>query len=225
LVSDGSYVSMTIEAVIFDYGGVFVHSPVLCFAKFEQKYGLPHRYIGGVIKKNLHGGAFAKFERSEINVTEFDHLFAEETRGEGFEVTGRQLLSMLYKLDFHENMIIALEKVQTAGLKTGCITNNMPGDAMGWDIDESYRERTLSVLQKFDHLIESSKVGVRKPEPRIYEMMCEALHVEPGTCVFLDDLGVNLKPARDMGMKTVKVPLDDVQPAIEELAALTGLSL
>ncbi len=75
----------------------------------------------------------------------------------------------------------------------------------------------------FNHGSESAKIGLRKPDPRIYQMMTEALNVDPTRCVYLDDLGVNLKPARDMGMTTIKV-LNGPQ-AIAELEAATGLSL
>ena len=75
----------------------------------------------------------------------------------------------------------------------------------------------------FDHVIESAKIGLRKPDPRIYRMMTDALGVDPARCVYLDDLGVNLKPAREMGMTTIKV-LNAAQ-AIGELEAATGLSL
>ena len=72
-------------------------------------------------------------------------------------------------------------------------------------------------------MLESSKVGVRKPEPAIYEMACERLGISPHEAVYLDDLGINLKPAKAMGMATIKVADPDV--AIAELEQLTGLSL
>ena len=79
------------------------------------------------------------------------------------------------------------------------------------------------VMALFDHVIESAKIGLRKPDPRIYRMMVEALGVNPKACVYLDNLGVNLKPAREMGMTTIKVL--NAQQAITELEAATGLSL
>jgi putative hydrolase of the HAD superfamily len=75
----------------------------------------------------------------------------------------------------------------------------------------------------FDHIIESAKVGLRKPDPRIYRMMTDALGIDPKHCVYLDDLGVNLKPAREMGMTTIKVL--KASQAIAELEAATGLAL
>jgi putative hydrolase of the HAD superfamily len=117
-------------------------------------------------------------------------------------------------------MVEALKRVN-AKFKTGCITNNLPANAIG-----SLGGRSLyvaEVMALFDHVIESAKIGLRKPDPRIYRMMVEALHVDPKACVYLDDLGVNLKPARDMGMTTIKVL--NAEQAIAELEAATGLVL
>lgn len=216
---------MTLKAVIFDFGGVFTTSPVSHFADYEREHGLPHRFIGGVVKSDLNDGAFARFERAELDLDAFDEAFAAESRALGNEVTGRTLVSLL-KLDFRPDMIAALHRINAAGFLTGCITNNMPGGgAAEWARGREGRETAEKTLAAFTHLIESSKAGVRKPEPRIYEMMCEALGVAPAECVFLDDLGVNLKPAKAMGMATIKVPLDDYRPALDELAAMTGLDL
>ena len=123
-------------------------------------------------------------------------------------------------------MIAALEKVRAAGFKTGCITNNLPNmDSKAMMAADAQIRQVESIFENFDHIIESSKAGVRKPEPRIYEMMCEALDTPPEDCVFIDDLGINLKPARAMGMTTIKAPLGDVSPAIEELSSVLGIPL
>lgn len=216
---------MTIKAVIFDYGGVFTNSPLLAFAKYEREHGLPEKFIGGVIKDNMHDNAWAKLERSEISSDEFDNLFKTESREAGHEMSGATLLGLLNLITFHENMITALERLQSAGFRTGCITNNMPVGTGGWDVAEADKGRAGDILKSFDYVIESAKAGVRKPEPQIYEMMCEALDVGPNECIFLDDLGVNLKPAKAMGMVTIKVPLLDVSPAIAELAIVTNTDL
>ncbi len=212
-----------IEAVIFDFGGVFTTSPVSSFARFEHENGLPERFIGAVIKQNHHENAWARFERAEIDLDAFDAAFAAETKAAGFEIPGRTLVALL-RLKVHGAMVNALGRVRAAGLKTGCITNNLPKLDSQAMLDPSEDERAAAaILDQFDHVIESSKAGVRKPEPRIYEMMCEALAVTPTACVFLDDLGINLKPALAMGMRTIKVPFDDVTPAIAELEALLNL--
>lgn len=215
---------MNFEAVIFDFGGVFTTSPLQNFAIYERENGLPEKFIGSVIKTDMHANAFARYERAEIGAEEFDEAFAAETRAAGHEIRGVALVSLL-SMTFNPPMIDALARVKAAGLKTGCITNNLPKvDAPVLLAASENRETAAAILAAFDHVIESSKAGVRKPEPRIYEMMCEALTVAPSSCIFLDDLGVNLKPARDMGMTTIKVPVGDVSPAIQELMGLLDLS-
>jgi len=214
---------LTIKAVIFDFGGVFTTSPVSNFAVYEKENGLPERFISGVIKANIHEGPFAQYERAEIDLDTFDQTFAQETREAGHEVTGRTLVSLL-TLTFRPEMVETLARVKAAGYLTGCITNNMPThDTQSMIKDDKGLEKIGAVFSQFDHIIESSKVGIRKPEPRIYEMMCEALDIGSESCVFLDDLGINLKPAKAMGMQTIKVPFDDVRPAIAELEKLLSL--
>lgn len=215
---------MTIKAVIFDFGGVFTTSPVSNFAEYEREHDLPARFIGEVIKANINDGPFAQFERAEISLDTFDRLFAEETKASGHEITGRTLVGLL-KLTFHQPMIDALARVKAAGYQTGCITNNMAShDTKSMVSADEDASQLAQVFANFDYVIESSKVGMRKPEPRIYEMMCEALQRNPSECVFLDDLGVNLKPAKAMGMATIKVPFDDVTPAIAELHEMLNLT-
>ncbi|MEK7265280.1 MAG: HAD-IA family hydrolase [Pseudomonadota bacterium] len=216
---------LTFQAVIFDFGGVFTTSPVENFAVYEKKHALPDRFIGGVIKSRLHDGAFARFERGEIGMAEFDGLFAEETRTAGHEIRGAEFVHLL-DVALKPEMVAALSAVKRAGFKTGCITNNFPSLESDGSPRRKERGASLhSIFADFDHIIESSKVGVRKPEPRIYEMMLEALALPASACIFLDDLGVNLKPAREMGMTTIKVPFGDVTPAIDELAGLIGVAL
>ncbi|MCA8889667.1 MAG: HAD family hydrolase, partial [Parvularculaceae bacterium] len=162
-----------IEAVIFDFGGVFTSSPVQNFARYEHENGLPERFIGGVIKQNHHANAWARFERAEIDIEEFSRAFTQETRAAGFEISGETLVGLL-SLSFKPEMIEALSRVKKAGYKTGCITNNLPKiDAKAMLAADQSRERAERIFADFDHVIESSKAGVRKPEPRIYEMMCE----------------------------------------------------
>lgn len=213
------------EAAIFDFGGVFTTSPVENFAAFEREHALPERFLGGVIKRNHHTNAWARYERAEIGLEQFDALFAEETRAAGHEVRGATLVSLL-SLTLRPEMIEALARVKQAGFRTGCITNNLPEiDSRAMLAASESREQFDCIHANFDCIIESSKAGIRKPEPLIYEMMCEALDVSPRACVFMDDLGINLKPARDMGMATIKVPFGDVRPAIAELEALLGMAL
>ncbi|MDB5611688.1 MAG: family hydrolase [Bradyrhizobium sp.] len=160
-----------------------------------------------------------EFERAEVDLEAFDHLFAEESLALGAEVRGKEVLPLLSG-DLRPEMVEALRRV-AAKFKTGCITNNLPANSIG-----SMGGRSIyvaEVMALFDHVIESAKIGLRKPDPRIYRMMMETLGVDPKNCIYLDDLGVNLKPGRDMGMTTIKVL--DAPQAIAELEAATALSL
>ncbi|MCP3412360.1 HAD-IA family hydrolase [Bradyrhizobium sp. CCGB01] len=210
---------MAIEAVIFDFGGVLTSSPFEAFARFETERGLPIDIIRRTNAANHLENAWAKFERAEVDIETFDKLFAEESRALGAEVRGREVLPLLQG-DLRPEMVEALKRIK-AQFKTGCITNNLPANAIGSMTGRSLYIAEVMVL--FDHVIESAKIGLRKPDPRIYKMMVETLKVDPRNCVYLDDLGVNLKPAREMGMTTIKV-VSGAQ-AIAELEAATGLKL
>jgi putative hydrolase of the HAD superfamily len=210
---------LAIEAVIFDFGGVLTSSPFEAFARYETERGLPLDIIRRTNAANHLENAWAKFERAEVDIETFDKLFAAESRALGAEVRGRDVLPLLQG-DLRPEMVEALKRIK-GQFKTGCITNNLPANAIG-----SMTGRTLyvaEVMALFDHVIESAKIGLRKPDPRIYKLMVETLQVDPNNCVYLDDLGVNLKPAREMGMTTIKVASG--AQAIAELEAATGLKL
>jgi putative hydrolase of the HAD superfamily len=208
---------MMIEAVIWDFGGVLTTSPFEAFARFETERGLPADIIRRTNAANHLENAWAKFERAEVDLETFDQLFAEESLGLGAEVRGKDVLPLLFG-SLRPEMVTAL-KIAKTHFKTGCITNNLPANSIG-----SLGGRALyvsDVMALFDHVIESAKIGLRKPDPRIYQLMIETLGVDPKNCIYLDDLGVNLKPARDMGMTTIKVT--SAQQAIAELEAITNL--
>ena len=209
-----------IEAVIWDFGGVFTSSPFEAFARYEREKGLPENIIRQINGANHLENAWAKFERAELDLAGFDKAFAAEASALGHHIPGRDVIGLLAG-DFRPDVIEALRRVKAAGLKTGCITNNVPSNQTGSADGRSLYAR--EVMELFDHVIESAKSGIRKPNPRIYEMMCEALAVKPQACVFLDDLGVNLKPARAMGMHTIKV--ESGPQAIKALESVTGLNL
>jgi putative hydrolase of the HAD superfamily len=210
---------LTIEAVIFDFGGVLTSSPFEAFTRFETERGLPIDIIRRTNAANHLENAWAKFERAEVDIDTFDHLFATESLALGAEVRGRDVLPLLQG-DLRPEMVEALKRIK-AQFKTGCITNNLPANAIGSMTGRSLYVAEVMVL--FDHVIESAKIGLRKPDPRIYQLMVETLKVDPNNCVYLDDLGVNLKPAREMGMTTIKVTSG--AQAIAELQAATGLKL
>ncbi len=208
-----------IEAVIFDFGGVITSSPFEAFARFERARGLPADIIRRTNAQNHLDNAWAKFERAEVDIDGFDALFAAESLALGAAVRGRDVLPLLSG-ELRPEMVEALRRI-AARFKTGCITNNLPGDVIA--VASGRTLYIAEVMALFDHVIESAKIGLRKPDPRIYRMMVEALGVDPANCVYLDDLGVNLKPARDLGMATIKV-LSGEQ-AIADLEAATGLTL
>lgn len=214
---------MSLTAVIWDFGGVFTTSPFEAFNRYERERGLPLDFIRRVNATNPDANAWARFESARIGSAEFDHAFAEDSRALGHEVRGADLLSLIQG-DLRPRMVAALNAVK-ARYKTGLITNNFAPSEGGLPAENASPKSSQmrSIMELFDHVIESSKVGVRKPDPRIYEMMCAALSVSPAHCVFLDDLGINLKPARALGMQTIKVQSE--AQALEELSALTGMSL
>ena len=206
-----------IEAVIWDFGGVITTSPFEAFNAFEASRGLPLDLIRSINATNPLENAWAKFERAEIGHAQFDTLFAEEARAKGHALRGADVLPLLAGAP-RPAMVEALRRIH-AKMKTGCITNNLPAAESG-AMSGMYKK---DIMALFHHVIESAKIGLRKPDPRIYKMMTDALAVDPARCVYLDDLGINLKPARDMGMKTVKV-VDPVK-ALNELEAHVGFAL
>ena len=208
-----------IEAVIWDFGGVLTTSPFEAFMRYEMERGLPADTIRRTNAENHLENAWAKFERAEIDAAAFVELFAAESRSLGAELRGRDVLPLLSG-DLRPEMVEALRRVKQS-FKTGCITNNLPANTIGSKTGRSLY--VAEVMALFDHVIESAKIGLRKPDPRIYTMMTDKLGVDPKRCVYLDDLGVNLKPAREMGMTTIKVL--NAPQAIAELEAVTGLVL
>jgi putative hydrolase of the HAD superfamily len=158
-------------------------------------------------------------ERSEVTPQQFDDLFAVESGALGHRVSGADVLSLLAG-DVRPGMVAMLNRVKAAGFRVACLTNNIIGGD-GLDVAESARSLQIAgIMATFDVIVESSKIGVRKPEPRFYEIACELLGVLPEECVFLDDLGINLKPAAAMGMATIKVASED--QAIADLSAALG---
>lgn len=207
---------MDIQAVIFDFGGVFTSSPFEAFNRFEADRGLPRDIIRRVNAADPDANAWAMFEQAAIDAAEFDRRFLAESTALGAPVRGAEVLQLLYG-QVRPRMVAAL-KACKARFRTGCITNNM--------VTENRPSRPAEVeaiFALFDAVIESSRAGVRKPDPAIYRMMCERLGVAPEACVYLDDLGINCKPAAQLGMRTIKVVDED--QALADLARATGLAL
>ncbi len=211
----------SLKAVIWDFGGVFTTSPFEAFNRYEAARGLPHDFIRGVNSVNPDTNAWARLERSEVTAEEFDAVFAAEAKARGHDVPGKDVLGLLSG-DVRPAVVNALKQCKQHW-KVACITNNAPtGKGAGMASSDSKAAQIADIMAQFEHIIESSKAGVRKPDPKIYEMMCEALDVAPEACVYLDDLGINLKPARTMGMTTIKV-LNEAQ-LLADLSAATGLT-
>ena len=212
---------MAIEAVIWDFGGVFTSSPFEAFNRYEAEKGLPKDFIRRINATNHHANAWALFERNEIDAARFDALFLEESTALGHPVPGREVLPLLSGA-LRPRMVSALKACKQR-FKVGCITNNVVSDHSPGTADRQTMAGAMGlVMPLFDAIIESSKVGLRKPDPKIYLMMCELLAVKPEACVYLDDLGINCKPAHTLGMKAIKVV--DVDQTLAELSAATGLS-
>jgi len=211
-----------IEAVLWDFGGVLTTSPFEAFNRYEAERGLPRDFIRTVNATDPDTNAWALFERAEIDPALFDARFLMESTALGHPVRGADVLPLLSG-DIRPRMVAALEACR-ARFKVGCITNNVKtgaGASMAVGADKA--SATGAIMARFHHVIESSKLGIRKPDPRIYALMCEALDIEPRACVYLDDLGINLKPARAMGMATIKV--ESEAQALKELSEATGLDL
>lgn len=211
-----------IKAVLWDFGGVILSSPFEAFNRFETERGLPADFVRTVNTHDPDANAWARLERSELTHEEFDEAFAAESTRLGHEVRGADILALLAG-EVRPQMVAALDAVKAAGYKVACLTNNVTAKSDGLDPTANEREDVRPVMARFDVVVESSKVGFRKPEPKFYETACELLDVRPTECVYLDDLGINLKPAKAMGMQTIKV--GDPDQAIEELEAILGIAL
>ena len=209
-------------AVLWDFGGVILTSPFEAFRRYEREAGLPEDFIRGLNARNADANAWAKMERSEVSLDEFVALFESEALAQGHQLDGWRVLQALSG-DIRPQMVEALRRCKAA-FRVACITNNMKhGEGPGMARSADKAAAVAEIMTLFEYVVESSKLGWRKPDPRIYRHACELLSVAPERCIYLDDLGVNLKPARAMGMRTIKV--GDPDTAIAELEAMVGIPL
>jgi len=212
----------TPRAVLWDFGGVILSSPFEAFNRYEAEIGLPKDFIRSLNARNGDTNAWAKMERSEVSLEGFVELFEEEARQQGHKLDGWRILQSLSG-DIRPQMVEALRRCSRA-FRVACITNNMKhGEGPGMARSADTAQAVAEIMTLFEHVVESSKLGLRKPDPRIYRHACDLLGVQPEDCVYLDDLGINLKPARALGMRTIKVGDPDV--AIDELQAMVGIQL
>jgi len=204
-----------IDAVIFDLGGVVMDSPLHAIAGYERARGLPQNAINRAVVDAGEGGAWARLERGELTVDTFCVPFEAECRAAGITVDARDLMTRIAETTVaRPQMLEAIRRLRRRGLRVGALTNNWhdAGGTVG-----------ARLRREFDVFVESAAVGLRKPDPRIYDVVCRELGVAPTRAVFLDDIGRNLKPARALGMATIKV--DDPGQALRELGTLLGLDL
>ena len=204
-----------IEAVVFDIGGVVQESPLHAIARYERDHGLPPDAVNRAVVAAGDAGAWARLERGELTVESFLAPFEADCRAHGVRVDGRRLMALIAEASRpRPRMLEAVRTIRARGLRVGALTNNWVADG---------RRPTDGLRAHFDVFVESAVVGLRKPDPRIYELVCRELGVEPSRVAFLDDIGMNLKPARALGMVTIKV--DDPDRALRELSALLGFDL
>jgi putative hydrolase of the HAD superfamily len=191
------------KAVLWDFGGVISTSPFESFNRYEEANGLPLDFIRGLNATNPDTNAWAHFERNQYTVDQFAEAFEAEAVAAGYTLDARAVL-MALRGEMRPEVFAMIDAINAAGLMNAGVTNNFaPMEPSDWHA-------------KFKVIIESSRVGVRKPDPRFYELACDALAVAPDECVYLDDLGINLKPAKAMGMTTIKFVEPDA--ALRELA-------
>ncbi len=212
-----------IKAVFWDFGGVITSSPFEAFNKYEKHNNLPSDFLRKVNSTNPDDNAWAKLERSEVNLDEFDLLFEKESKTLGYAIKGKEVIALLQG-QVRPEMLNALQRIK-GNLIQACLTNNIQSLK-----EEAFDEGNVSVAGKhdeimglFDFVIESSKVNLRKPDPAFYKMACEKAKIEPSEAVFLDDLGINLKPARILGMETIKVI--NSKDALNELQKLVPIKI
>ena len=203
------------QAVVFDLGGVVLDSPLHAIARYERDNGIEHNAINHSIVAAGESGAWSRLERGELEVAAFFTPFEADCRAAGLAVDGRRMMEYIASGGGpRPQMLEAIRRIRDQGLSVAALTNNWPSEN---------RDEANPLRQLFHVFIESSVVGLRKPDPRIYELVCRELGVEPAATAFLDDIGRNLKTARALGMKTIKV--EEPEPALRELESLLGFAL
>jgi epoxide hydrolase-like predicted phosphatase len=201
---------MDYRAVIFDMGGVVLDSPLHAIARYERELGIPAGFVNRVVVGAGSDGAWPRLERGELSMEEFFGVFEAECLAAGQKISGAEVMLRISECGPRPVMLEAIRRIRRRGLSAGALTNNWAGE----------EDRTRELRDHFDAFVESCSVGMRKPDPRIYSLVCERLGVEPAEAVFLDDIGRNLKAARRLGMGTVKV--DQPEEALDALSDLLG---
>lgn len=216
--SSPQYDRLVVRAVLFDFGGVILTSPFEAFAAYEARAGLAPGAIRAINSTNPDTNAWARLERAELDLEEFSALFESEAAALGHRVSGEQVIECLHG-EVRPEMVRAIERLRAHGYSIALLTNNFVSGTPQWSSGGSFAE----LVDLFDVIVESAVVGCRKPEPRFYEVALERLGIDAREAVFLDDLGINLKPAAVMGMRTIKVT--DPAVALAELEVTLGVAL
>jgi putative hydrolase of the HAD superfamily len=221
---------MSFEAVIFDLGGVVLGSPLHAINRYEHHLGLAKNAINRVAAETAPQGAWSRLERGELPMEAFYTEFEQDCAQYGYEISARTMFEWMAAESLpREAMLQAIRTIRARGLRVGALTNNWaaaaesdPSDA-GGDASSQRSDGTRDLRVHFDVFIESSVEGIRKPDPRMYQLACARLRVEPSRAVFLDDIGANLKTARALGLTTIKV--DEPGAALALLERTLGFSL
>ena len=208
------------SSIFWDFGGVITSSPFEAFNTFEEDNDIPKDFIRKVNSTNPYENAWAQLEQSKISLKEFDSLFAKESKKLGKEIQGREVLSLLQG-EIRPKILQAIKKLKSLGFLQACLTNNFDSEDRDISALDDKNEERIEIMQLFDFIIESKKVGVRKPNNEFYEIALDETKVDPKKTIFLDDLGINLKPARLLKISTIKVISE--KQALSELSRLTGI--
>jgi putative hydrolase of the HAD superfamily len=215
---------MSIHAVIFDLGGVVLGSPLHAIREYEAELGLPRNFINRVAADTAPAGAWSRLERGELSMDAFYAAFEGDCREAGAEISARVMMARMGESAAPRPVMIeAIARIRREGLKVAALTNNWATAEPSSKEPDSLSDGTRALREHFDVFVESSVEGLRKPDPRIYELVCNRLDVSPANSAFLDDIGTNLKAARVLGMHTIKV--DEPEPALRQLSDALGFAL
>ncbi|KAF9262145.1 HAD-like protein [Marasmius fiardii PR-910] len=245
----------TFKAVIFDLGGVVLRSPFIAIAEYERLHGIPENYLNCSIVARGPQGAWQKFERGEIELFPFYEAFGRDLSDTAngnvwyeaycqrkgikcpqlpstLHINGRDLFGAMMRISrvYDPYMVEAIHRIR-AGKKHKIIalTNNYaqsvvpPSERafLGWE--DGVAPQDLREL--FDDFCDSSTLGTRKPERKFYVIACERNNIQPQEAIFLDDIGMNLKAAKQLGMDTIHVPIGGTLGAVKQLETKLGMDL
>ncbi len=210
------------KAVIFDFGGVFVDSPFAAVASVAAEMELDPDVLLDVVFGSYDEDTdhpWHQLERGELSFEDARARIMEDSAARlGPALDPMELLMALGGGGLRDEVIDFVRTARDAGLSTGVLTNNAREFAEFW-------RPMLPLDELFDDVVDSSEVGLRKPDPRIYALAVERLGVAPGEALFVDDAPGNVRGARAAGLEAVLIGPQraDVPAALAELSRLAGL--